>query len=492
MIPIVFTIFMVAIFGLAYKGYQHIETAEDLIVAGWDLPMPMVTWSLISALLSAPFYFASVGSGYFTGGWEAFATMGGLGTCMILGAFIWVKPIRRLRAWTIGDYYGLRFADKKLGAFAGGLMMIAFGMLNGGALTVGGAYIIQTIFDIPFSAGVLIFVILTMSYTMMGGLWSMAYTDILNGIISVLGLVAISIIIFFFHRDAIFNPDWWSVSKLFSKGGVDFWTLYLVLAIGDIPAADLGQRACGARNPKIGQWSMVIAGIVVLALAWTPGMLGEAFKTIFPGVDNAEPLTLKYAQMNWHPFFAACFLTSLVGMSMSTLAACFVSCAGISTKNMYLDFAKKKTSVKKLLLITRGGILVLGIISIFFALAFTKVLDLAYLAWDIIFVTITWPLVIPPFWKGASAKGCWASILIGLATYTLTSVWGVPGADEGGLVWMIFQVPSFFSAAVSLIVFIAGSMIYPPDEATLKMHEIECDATLDEIDGIDSVNNEKA
>ena len=156
----------------------------------------------------------------------------------------------------------------------------------------------------------------------------------------------------------------------------------------------------------------------------------------------------------------------------------------MSSKNMYLDFAKIKPSVKKLLLITRGGILVYGIISIIFALVFTKVLDLAYLAWDVIFVTITWPLVIPPFWKGASPRGCWASILIGLAAYTLTSVWGVPGADEGGLIWMIFQVPSFFSATISLIVFIAGSLAFPPDEKTLKMHAIECDQSLDEIEGL--------
>jgi Na+/proline symporter len=119
MIPIVFCIFMAAIFYLAFKGYQHVHSAEDFIVAGWDLPLPMVTWSLVAALMAAPFYFAAVGSGYFTGGFEASATMGGLASCMILGAFIWVKPIRRLKAWTIGDYYGLRFADKKLGAFAG-------------------------------------------------------------------------------------------------------------------------------------------------------------------------------------------------------------------------------------------------------------------------------------------------------------------------------------------------------------------------------------
>lgn len=38
MIPVMFCIFMVAVFYLAFKGYQHVKTAEDFIVAGWNLP----------------------------------------------------------------------------------------------------------------------------------------------------------------------------------------------------------------------------------------------------------------------------------------------------------------------------------------------------------------------------------------------------------------------------------------------------------------------
>lgn len=68
MIPILFCVFMIVIFYLAFKGYQHVHSAEDFIVAGWDLPLPMVTWSLVAALMAAPFYFAAVGSGYFSGG----------------------------------------------------------------------------------------------------------------------------------------------------------------------------------------------------------------------------------------------------------------------------------------------------------------------------------------------------------------------------------------------------------------------------------------
>ncbi|WP_346216768.1 hypothetical protein NSQ14_01135 [Caldifermentibacillus hisashii] len=141
----IFFIYILFIYYIGFKGYKRIKSAEDLIVAGWSMPLPVVTGSLVAALLAAPFFFAAVGSGYTSGGFEGTATMAGLGTCMVLGALIWTKPLRRLKGWTIADYYGIRFGSKKLGAYTGTVMATAFGFFNAGALTVGGTYIIQSL-----------------------------------------------------------------------------------------------------------------------------------------------------------------------------------------------------------------------------------------------------------------------------------------------------------------------------------------------------------
>lgn len=53
---IVFLLYLIFIYYIGFKGYQRIKTAEDLIVAGWSMPMFVVTGSLIAALLAAPFF----------------------------------------------------------------------------------------------------------------------------------------------------------------------------------------------------------------------------------------------------------------------------------------------------------------------------------------------------------------------------------------------------------------------------------------------------
>ncbi|CAM3039706.1 sodium:solute symporter family protein [Paenibacillus sediminis] len=484
---IVFLIYLVFIYYIGFKGYQKINTAEDLLVAGWSMPLYVVAGSLLAAMLAAPFFFAAIGSGYTTGGFEGTATMAGLGTCMVLGAFIWTRPLRRLKGWTIADYYGLRYASKKLGAYSGTVMAIAFGFFNAGALTVGGTYIIQAIFHLPFIPAALLFVLLTALYSIIGGLWAVAYTEVIQGLLSILGILGITVAVIYSYHDNIFHPDWWNVSTLFNKGGATFWSLYLVLAFGDIPAADLGQRVAGAKNPKIAQQGMIISGIAVIAISWIPGMLGEAYKFIYPGSQNPENLMLTFAQGYFPPIVSAIFLTALGAMGMSTLAACFVASSGVFTKNIYLDFINKNPTPKKLLLISRIGIAVSAVIGFILAINFQQIINLAYLAWDIIFVTVFWPLVLGPFWKRVSTIAVWASITVGLLYYIITSIVGVPGWTTDstgffGLVTDLWMMPSISGVIWSGITIVLFSFIFPATPAVREMFDRQKDASLDRVD----------
>ncbi|SFC27687.1 Na+/proline symporter [Bacillus sp. OV322] len=481
-----FCIYLIFIYYIGFKGYQRINTAEDLIVAGWSMPLYVVTGSLVAALLAAPFFFAAVGSGYNDGGFEGTATMAGLGTCMILGALIWTKPLRRLKGWTIADYYGLRYASKKLGAYTGSVMAVAFGLFNAGALTVGGTYIIQNIFGIGFIPAAILFVSLTVIYSVVGGLWAVAYTEIVQGLFAIIGILGIALVIILKYHDFTFNPNWWNVSHLFNKGGAGFWSLYLILALGDIPAADLGQRVAAAKNPRVAYLSMIIAGSIVISISWIPGMLGEAFKTIFPHSSNPETLMLAFAQGYFPPVISAIFLTAMAAMGMSTLAACYVAASGIVTKNIYLDFINPNPDPKKLLLFSRLAIVVSAMLGLALSLGFQKIINLAYLAWDIVFVTLFWPLVLGPFWKRVSTPAVWASITAGLIYYILTSIFSVPGPDSDssgflGLITELWHNPGLSGAVVSGLVIVITSLIIPPTEEVLEMHRIEKDKTLDEL-----------
>lgn len=173
---------------------------------------------------------------------------------------------------------------------------------------------------------------------------------------------------------------------------------------------------------------------------------------------------------------------------MSTLAACYMASVGVFTKNIYLDFIEKKPDTKKRLAVSRWAIVVCGIVALYFSISFQQILALAYLAWDVIFVTLFWPLIIPPFWKGVSGKAVWSSITVGIVVYIATTIYGVPISTEGGLLITLFTIPVFFSVVISGLVMFIVSFISPPNAATLEAHRIEITPNKDELEYTDSPN----
>lgn len=89
-----------------------------------------------------------------------------------------------------------------------------------------------------------------------------------------------------------------------------------------------------------------------------------------------------------------------------------------SLLNIYLDFINCNPNPKKLLRFSRAIILASALLSLVLALSFQKVIDLV---WDIIFVTIFWPIVLGPFWKRVSTPAVWVSISVGLV-YSISNL----------------------------------------------------------------------
>ena len=77
------------------------------------------------------------------------------------------NTIGNMAEYLVRANYGLRYGSKKLGAYTGVVMAIAFGVFNAAALTVGGTYIIQQLLQIDFVPAALLFVSLTAIYSVL-------------------------------------------------------------------------------------------------------------------------------------------------------------------------------------------------------------------------------------------------------------------------------------------------------------------------------------
>jgi Na+/proline symporter len=486
----IYLLYILFVLGIAVYSYGRIDDAKDLLVAGFELPLPFVTGSLIASLLTATYFFTAVGLGFNVGGWEATAVLTGLGSTMILGGIIWTKPLRRLRGWTMSDYYYRRFGENKvIGAYAGLVMWMAFNIFLVGALTAGGAYVVAAVLNISFTTAVFVTAAITAVYSLLGGLWAVAYTDSLQAIVGLAGLFFGAFLLF---GDAgwstLGGAGHWNVSHLATAGGTTFWSLYIVFSIGDLPAADIGQRVAGSDSPDTARKAMLVAGTVIVIVGFLPGLIGEALQPLYSNPDNAERLFIQYIDEAMHPIMGGIALSAIGAAAMSTLDSAYVAGTACLLKNVYLDVVDPDVSDERLMLFSRVLIALSALVGALLAAYFQQALFLAVLTFDIIFVTLVPALILGVYWRQVNANATIASITVGLGTYLLLYQFGNPlsfTADAAGLsliasMWStVSYVPAVLLSTITIIV---GSFIWEPTQASLDAYERQHDDSHDHTD----------
>jgi SSS family solute:Na+ symporter len=486
----IYLVYILFVLGIAVYSYGKIDGAEDLLVAGFELPLPFVTGSLIASLLTATYFFTAVGLGFNTGGWEATAVLTGLGSTMILGGIIWTKPLRRLRGWTMSDYYYRRFGESKIiGAYAGVLMWVAFNIFLVGALTTGGAYIVAAVLNIDFTTAVFITATITALYSMLGGLWAVAYTDTLQAFIGLAGLFFGAFLLFGdVGWGTLGGTSHWNVPHLLTASGTTFWAFFIVFAVGDLPAADIGQRVAGSDSPDTARKAMLIAGTIIVIVGFLPGFIGEALQPLYSNPENAERLFIQYIDSEMHPVIGGIVLSSIGAAAMSTLDSAYVAGTACLLKNGYLDVLNPDASDDRLMLYSRILIGFSALVGALLAAYFQKALFLSVLTFDLIFVTLVPPLIFGVYWKQTNEKATILSITVGLATYILLYQFGNPLAftsDAFGLslvasMWSTVNwVPSVLLSTTAIVV---GSYVWKPADASLDAYERQHDPSHDHTD----------
>jgi Na+/proline symporter len=147
-------------------------------------------------------------------------------------------------------------------------------------------------------------------------------------------------------------------------------------------------------------------------------------------------------------------------------------------------------------------IIVLGIvvISILMALFFANALVLAYATFEVIFVSLTWPVVLGPYWKRLSAKANWIAITVGLAVYIISTIGFTDTGNVGGVIESIivksetlpgilgmivglYAFPVFWGATISLILTIVCAFIFEPTKEELIAYELQRTNVNDDVEG---------
>lgn len=428
---------------------KYIKSKEDFLVAGRKLTAPVLVGTLLATWIGSGDIFSVADLSYHHGYSSLIGSAGGwLG---IIIAYFLAGRVRRFGQFTVPDILEARF-NRWARLLATITTIIAYITIVSYQFR-GGGWVINIITEgeIPVQSAMIIMAVFVILYTLTAGMLSVAYLDIINGII-IIGGILLTIPFLVKSGGGIANitanlpdradPILGNMSLITAMG---YFIPTLLLALGN---ANMYQRFFSAKNEKEAKKSVIgwVIGVIILGVAiQSIAVIGSS---IFKGLPTTESgkIILLVAHKGVPLVIGCILLASVIAIVVSTANSFLLVPATNVMRDIVQRFIKPKISDKQMVLGTRVTLVILGISSYLLIGFFPRVLKAAYAAYTIYGAGLTPAIMATFFWKRATTKAGVISISAGMS---VTVVWEVINKVTGHLP---LGIPAIYPALISSVV----------------------------------------
>lgn len=456
-----------------FAGKLVNRSGKRLIVAGKSLPLFLVGTMLAAQAVDGNSTLGNISLVFQFGFWAGAVIPIGLGVCLLLVGAFYAKPLNKMSMITLPDFYFRRYGNGAEG-ISSILMIISFLILVAGNLAACG-FILEIVFGIDYFWGITIAALAVVVYTIAGGLFASAYTNLFQVYLAIGSFWAAFIFflggfadtpwdIIYNNATAVGGAGFMDLSGLYdvANGALLNWGALFALGLGDIIALDFMERVFAAKNPKTAKRGALMGGALTMFTVVPTSMLGVVAFFYLPA-DTLPDLAMPLLATQHMPFaIGAGILMGVVGASMSTASGGLLAISSVISRNLMQRIIRRRWMNKpnwsdnKLLNTTR--IVIVPMMVIGTAIGYFVPAPGVYLilAFDIMFAGAFVPLTLGLFWKKANMPATIAALLVG-SVLRLQFFWTMP-EEWWGLDTMI---PPIVSLIVFVIVAYATQHKYP-------------------------------
>jgi SSS family solute:Na+ symporter len=286
---------------------------------------------------------------------------------------------------------------------------------------------------------------------MLGGMWSVAFTDVMQFAIMLGGaliVLPLSMAAVGWMPGLIEKLPDLHMTLVRNTGTYDWKFVLAIFLLGiEWASVDQGllQRAFGADSTRTVAKGLVLAGIITTPFALLWNLPGLAASVLYPGLENPDQAIPTLLSGLLPPVILGLVLCGLISSQLSTISGNLNGVATLFTNDIYESLRKRKATDKEVLRIARFMTFMVGIFMIVFAY-FIPIMGGAVEAYLTIIGIMDMPLFIVGIlygllWKRATST---AAIIGYLA--------GACAGIVGKFVYMFdFNLTTFLSAGVALI-----------------------------------------
>ncbi|MBR1535866.1 MAG: sodium/proline symporter PutP [Treponema sp.] len=442
----------------AYKN----NTASDFFLGGRKVGPWVTALSAEASDSSAWLLMGLPGLCYLGGVRETFWTALGLIVGTYLNWHFVAKPLRKCSisfgdSITIPEFFSNRFNDKShiLSVISVGLIVFFFTIYTASGF-VACAKLFNSVFGLPYHAGLAIGLVVILCYTITGGYTAVCTTDFVQGtLIFVAFIISATIAVFAlggpseaiaqvqnFDGRALANDFGENIRKAF-EANASYKGLSIISALawglGYFGMPHIIVRFMGIRSNeeitkarRIGTIWMIISYIGTFLI----GTLGTAYllnhgvllgtgaeEVAVEGVTqfgDAETV-FSVTMLKMYPaFIGGLFLCAILAASMSTADSQLLAASSAVAQDIYKGLIKKDADEKNVLNVSRFMVFFIALVGLLLSLnPNSSIFGLVSYAWAGFGATFGPLVLLALYWKGMTAKGAIAGLLTGFISVVL-------------------------------------------------------------------------
>jgi Na+/proline symporter len=449
--------YLVALLAVGAWKVRRVRTQADFTLAGRGLSTFVLFGTMLATWIGTGSVFGNSEKTFETGIAACVLPLGG-----VLGilALIPIAPrARRFAGFTVQDILEARYAPaaRVLGTVT---LVLAYVTIVSYQYRAGGAVLHLLAPEVPLEDATRIAAAFVIAYTVLGGMVSVAYTDVVNGLVLLVGFLVTFPVLWARAggldglADALGPERMLALGPLGPREIVALTLPAFLLVLGD---ANLYQRFFAAKDPgaasRAVRWlaaGVLVTEIAIIADAW----IGSA---LTGPLEHPGHVLAFVARDHLPAALGALLLAAIVAVIVSTADSYLLVPATCLVRDVYQRFLRPGAGEAELVGASRGAVVLLGVAAWGLTHGSDRFLAVALYAYTMYGAGITPSLLAAFLWPRATAAGAVASISAGIVVTVLWETAGgriVPGLET-----------VYPALAASLAALVIGSLLTPPPPA---------------------------
>jgi SSS family transporter len=458
-------VYLLVTIAIGLWAARRVHNSKDYLLAGRKLPLYMsaatvfATWFGAETVLSVSATFTRDGLGGIV------ADPFGATFCLVFVALFFARHFYRMDLLTIGDFYHKRYNKTVEVATSVAITTSYLGWTSAQLTALGLTFSVLSGGAISLEVGIYLSAFIVLGYTIWGGMWSVALTDLFQSVVILIGLTAVAWLV----GDMAGGPGKVIAAaaeagkfEFWPKGGTRDWlwfgAAWVTMAIGSIPQQDVFQRVTSAKDEKTAIRGCLVGGLVYFVFAFVPIFIAYSaliiepdYAKLFSNPDAREiQRILPDLILERTPMWAqVLFFGALLSAILSTASGALMAPTALFTENVIRPFAPRMGD-KQFLLLLRVVLVTFSLAALLFALnSRSTMYEMVQNAYKVTLVSCVVPLAAGLYWKRANTAGAVVSVVFGLFSWGVAELF----ADQATI------PPQFVGLAFSILGMVLGSLV---------------------------------